>query len=257
MPTVIATRAALIVASLLLAAAALPAQELRRVSGTVLDSTGTPIPYVSVNGGPRFRTLSNAVGEFTLMMPRTEGFDIDVRRIGFLPGKIRILAGSDTTVDVRLQQLGVLMETQIIRAREQVRNLAVRGFYERMAEVERGGLNAEFVTPEEIEMRHPMRTSQLLDQKRGVRVRRVGNCYVVSTCYRIFGSSGCSATVYLDGRRLNNLAQGASSQAPVEIDDLVPVTGVSGIEIYARASQAPPQFQSMAGTCPIVLVWTK
>jgi hypothetical protein len=252
-----AAYASTIVASLLLAAAALPAQDLRRVSGTVLDSTGTPIPYVSVDGGPRFRTLSNAVGEFTLMLPQAQAFEITIRRIGYLPGKIRVLAGSDTSVGVSLQQLGVLMATQVIRAREQVRNLAVRGFYQRMADTERGGLNAEFVTPEEVEMRNPMRTSQLLDQKRGIRVRRVGNCYVVSTCYRIFGSSGCSATVYLDGRRLNNLAQSAAGQAAPEIDDLVPVTGVSGIEIYARASQAPPQFQSMAGTCPIVLVWTK
>jgi hypothetical protein len=191
------------------------------------------------------------------MLPQAQAFEITIRRIGYLPGKIRVLAGSDTSVGVSLQQLGVLMATQVIRAREQVRNLAVRGFYQRMADTERGGLNAEFVTPEEVEMRNPMRTSQLLDQKRGIRVRRVGNCYVVSTCYRIFGSSGCSATVYLDGRRLNNLAQAASGQAAVEIDDLVPVTGVSGIEIYARASQAPPQFQSMAGTCPIVLIWTK
>jgi hypothetical protein len=126
-----------------------------------------------------------------------------------------------------------------------------------MADTERGGLNAEFVTPEEIELRHPQRTTQLLDQKRGLRVRRVGSCYVISTCYRVFGSSGCSATLYLDGRRLNNLSQAAAALTAPEIDDLVPVTSVSGIEIYARASQAPPQYQSMAGTCPIVLIWTK
>ena len=212
------------------------------------------IPYVSVDGGPRFRTLSNAVGEFTLMLPSRQSFDIDVRRIGYLPGRIQIVAGSDTSVSVKLQQLGVLMETQIIRAREQVRNLAVRGFYQRMAETEKGGLNAEFVTPEEIELRHPMRTSQLLDQKRGIRVRRVGTCQVVSLCYRVFGPSGCSATIYLDGKRLNSLSVAGTS---VEIDDLVPVTAVSGIEIYARASQAPPQYQSLAGTCAIVMIWTK
>jgi hypothetical protein len=248
--------AAVVIVPLMIAATA-QAQEMRRVAGTVLDSTGTPIPYVSVDGGPRFRTLSNAVGEFTLMLPRAEPFDLDIRRIGYLPGKIRILAGSDTTVDVSLQQLGVLMETQVIRARAQVRNLAVRGFYERMADTERGGLNAEFVTPEEIEMRNPQRTTQLLDQKRGLRVRRLGNCYVVSTCYRVFGPSGCSATLYLDGRRLNNLSAAAAATTAPEIDDLVPVTAVSGIEIYARASQAPPQFQSLAGTCAIVLIWTK
>jgi hypothetical protein len=257
MSTPLSSRLALAVVCLLATATAAQAQELRRVSGTVLDSTGTPIPYVSINGGPRFRTLSNAVGEFTLMLPRTEPFDIDIRRIGYLPGKIRVLAGSDTIVGVSLQQLGVLMATQMIHARAQVRNLAVRGFYERMADTERGGLNAEFVTPEEIEMRHPQRTTQLLDQKRGLRVRRVGSCYVISTCYRVFGSSGCSATLYLDGRRLNNLSQAAAALTAPEIDDLVPVTSVSGIEIYARASQAPPQYQSMAGTCPIVLIWTK
>jgi len=234
-------------------------QETRKVTGTVRDSGGTGIPYVNIDGGPRYRTLSNAVGEFALVVPAGEAFDVAVRRIGFLPGSFRVEPGTDTTVSVVLQPLAVLMETQVIRAREQVRNLATRGFYARMAEQERGALVGEFVTPEEIEMRNPQRVTQLLEQRRGITVRRVGRCQVFVQCYRVMGPNNCVATVYLDGHRLNRLADAAASDASAApaLDELITANSVSGIEIYPRGSSAPPRYQALAGTCSIIVIWTK
>jgi hypothetical protein len=234
------------------------AQDHRTVSGVVSDSGGRPIPYVNIDGGPRYRTLSNGSGEFTLKVPSKEGLDIAIRRIGFLPGKIRVEPGSDTTINVSLQPLAVLLSTQVVRAQQQVRVLETRGFYSRMLDQERGSLVGEFVTPEEIEMRSPQRVTQLLEQRRGIQVRRMGRCQVIATCYRVMGQGGCAATVYLDGQRLNSLGTAAAdpSGAPA-IDELIPVTGVSAIEVYPRGSSAPPRYQSLAGTCAIVLIWTK
>ena len=234
------------------------AQDRRTVSGTVSDSSGRPIPYVNVDGGPRYRTLSNASGEFTLSVPSKEGLDIAIRRIGFLPGRIRLEPGGDTTINVSLQQLAVLLTTQVVRAQQQVRTLETRGFYGRMLERERGALVGDFVTPEEIEMRNPQRVTQLLEQIRGISVRRANRCQVIATCYRVFGTSGCAATVFLDGQRLNSLGAAAAdaSGAPA-IDELIPVTGVSAVEVYPRGSSAPPRYQSLAGTCAIVLIWTR
>jgi hypothetical protein len=225
----------------------------RTVSGVVSDSGGRPVPYVSIDGGPTFRTLSNASGEFTMIVPKKQALNVDVRRIGFLPGKFKVTPGSDTTISIAIQQLGVLLTTQVIRAQQQLRTLENRGFYSRMLESQRGALVGDYVTPEEIEMRSPQRTTQLLDQKRGIRVKRFGNCYIVDECYRVFGPGDCVATVYLDGRRLNNLA---NMSVPV-IDQLVQVTAVAGIEVYPRGSSAPPQFQALSGTCSIVVIWTK
>jgi hypothetical protein len=228
------------------------------VTGTVSDSGGRPIPYVNIDGGPRYRTVSNASGEWSLKVPAKERLEVVVRRIGFLPTKFRLEAGSDTTINASLQQLAVLMNTQVIRAREQVRSLEMRGYYDRMLDKEKGALVGEFITPEEIEMRNPQRVTQLLQQRRGIRVERMGSCQIVDECYRIMGQGSCAATVYLDGQRLNKLGTGAGdpSGAPA-VDGLIPVTGVSAIEVYPRGSSAPPKYQSLGGTCAVVLIWTK
>lgn len=234
------------------------AQDVRTVTGTVSDSGGRRIPYVNIDGGPRYRTLTNASGEFTLRFPTKDKFEVTVRRIGFLPTKFTVNPGADTSIAVTMQQLAVLLNTQVVRAQQQVRVLETRGFYGRMLEQQQGALIGEFVTPEEIEMRSPQRVTQLLEQKRGLNVRRTGACNIIATCYRVLGQGGCPATVYLDGQRLNSLSTASNdpSGAPA-IDELIPVTGVSAIEVYPRGSSAPAKYQSLGGSCAIVLIWTK
>jgi hypothetical protein len=234
------------------------AQEMRTVSGVVTDTGGRVISYVTLDGGPKYRTVTNAVGEFKWLVPPNAAFDVQVRRIGFLPVKFRVVPGADTTIKVPMEQLAVLLNTQMIRAQQLVRTLELRGFYARALESQNGALVGDFVTPEEIEMRNPQRVTQLLDQKRGISIRRTGSCQVIATCYRVYGQGGCAATVYLDGQRLNSLAAPAADprSAPA-IDELIPVTGVSGIEVYPRGSSAPSKYQALGGTCAVVVIWTK
>ena len=233
-------------------------QETRIVSGVVADSGGRTVAYVSLDGGVKYRTITNAVGEFRLSIPANLGLEISVRRIGFLPTKVRVEPGADTTVNITIQQLAVLMTTQIVRAQQQVRTLELRGFYDRMLEQQRGALVGVFILPEEIEMRNPQRVSQLLEARQGVQVRRVGSCNIIATCYRVMGTAGCAATVFLDGQRLNSLAaaSGNPGSAPA-IDELIPVSSVSAVEVYPRGAMAPPKYQALGGTCAIVLIWTK
>lgn len=241
-----------------LVAATAQAQEMRTVSGTVTDSAGRYVAYVTLDGGAKYRAITNAVGEFRLSVPPDLGIEVLVRRIGFLPTRFRILPGSDTTVNVPMQQLAVMMQTQIVRAQQTVRSLEMRGFYERMLETQNGALNGDYVLPEEIEIRSPNRVSQLLETKRGITVRRVGGCNIIVTCFRVYGQGGCAATLFLDGQRLNPLKTASNdlSGAPA-VDELIPVSSVSGIEIYPRGALAPPKFQSLGGTCAIVLIWTR
>ena len=51
-------------------AQAASAQETRTISGTVVDSAGQRVPYVTIDAGPRYRTLANASGEFRLIEPK-------------------------------------------------------------------------------------------------------------------------------------------------------------------------------------------
>jgi hypothetical protein len=227
------------------------------VSGTVTDSAGQPVAYVTIDGG-RYRTLTNAVGDFRILVPAGEAVNFAARRIGYLPSNFRAEKGADTTMSISLQRLAVLLSTQVVRAQQQVRSLEMRGFYERMSDAERGALVGEFVTPEEVEMRNPQRVTQLLEQRRGITVRRMGRCQNVAACFYVTGTGGCAATIYLDGQRLNRLASAAGdiNQAPA-LDELVGITSVSGIEVYPRGQSAPAKYQGLSGTCAIVVIWTK
>jgi hypothetical protein len=240
------------------AASPADAQDRRIISGTVTDSSGRFIAYVTLDGGVKFRTVTNAVGEFSVSVPAKDRFDVNVRRIGFLPTKLQIEPGADTTVRVSMQQLAVLMTTQVVRAQQTVRTLELRGMYERMLESQKGALVADFILPEEIEIRNPQRVSQLLEARRGIHVRRMGSCNVIAQCYYVFGTNGCPATVFLDGQRLNRLAAASNDiGATPAVDELIPVSSVAGVEVYPRGALAPAKYQALGGTCAIVLIWTR
>jgi hypothetical protein len=253
-----ARRVALVALFSVFGATAVAGQDMRTVMGVVTDSGGRTVAYVSLDGGAKFRTITNAVGEWRFLVPTNAGFDINVRRIGFLSTKVRVEPGADTTIRITIQQLAVLMTTQVVRAQQQIRTLELRGFYERMLESQRGALVGAFILPEEIEMRNPQRVSQLIEGRQGVQARRFGACNNIATCYRIMGPGGCAATVFLDGQRLNRLADASgNANAAPSVDELIPVSSVSGVEVYSRGALAPSKYQSLGGTCAIVLIWTK
>ena len=209
-------------------------QDTRALRGTVSDSAGRPIAYVNIDGGPRYRTVTNASGEFTLILPVKESLEVAVRRIGYLPTRFKVEPGPDTTVSIALQQLAVMLNSQIVRAQQQMRSLEFRGFYERMLQREQGALVGEFVTPEEIDMRNPQRVTQLFEQRSGIHVRREGRCQVLVQCYRILGTGGCAATIYLDGQRLNQLQTAAAA----------------GSRPYCRsAGRSRPEIREKAAAC--------
>lgn len=239
------------------AQAQIPAE--RVVSGLVTDSGGRVIPYVNVVL-PRGRLIvTNQGGEFSFRFPGKDQLPITLRRLGFRPLELKLPPGGDTTLTIVLEQVPQTMQTIAIQT-ERMRTLDSRGFYSRLADRERGALRGEFVTPEEVERFRPSRATQLLDQRSGIQTRRVGSCHVMTQCWVVLGTGGCTATVYLDGKRLNSLSaaqgtQSSPSSAPF-LDELITPTAIAGIEVYPRGS-SPPQYQSMAGSCAVVLIWTR
>jgi hypothetical protein len=74
----------------------------------------------------------------------------------------------------------------------------------------------------------------------------------------IFGANGCAFTIYLDGVRATPAGSSSTRRSPdFPVDDEIPATHVTAIEIYPRAVRAPAQFQLLNGTCGIVAFWTK
>ena len=66
-------------------------------------------------------------------------------------------------------------------------------------------------------------------------------------------------TIYVDGVRFNSLSQLKNTRGDnhIFINDLVSANSIAGIEVYPRSVTAPPKYQSLNGTCGVVLIWTK
>lgn len=234
--------------------------EQRVVTGIVKDSAGREVPYVNVIL-PRGRLIvSNQGGEFSFPFAGKDAVPMTIRRLGFRAIDLRLPPGGDTTVTIVLEPVPQTLQTTVIQT-ERMRTLDSRGFYSRLADRERGTLRGEFITPEEVERFKPSRATQLLEARSGLQVRRSGSCNVTTMCWVVLGNGGCVATVYLDGKRLNQLsaAQGTQTDARSApyLDDLISPTSIAGIEVYPRGAGAPPQYQALAGACAIVLIWTR
>jgi hypothetical protein len=226
----------------------------------VSDSLGNAVTYVNVDGGGGQRALGDTEGRFTILLRATSATTLEFRRLGFRAVTVALNAGSDTSLNITMspvaQRLAAIKVTS-----EQVRALELHGFYARLADRQKWGGSAQFVTPEEVELRRPNRVTQLFDHLNGITVRRSGSCNIIVKCWVPLGSGNCLMTIYLDGTRLMSelgaVPRPMSSPVPVFIDEIVSPSTVSGIEIYSRPTQAPPQYQILNGTCGVILIWTK
>lgn len=233
--------------------------------GSIVDSTGYPIPYALVRVGSSGQRVSNDSGRFLIPMRESGQVPIEVRRIGYHPVKLTASLPSDTAFLIVMHPAAASLEAVRIEAGNLVRSLELGGFYRRMSEKTRGANTGHFLTPEDIEPRRVHRVTQLLEQFPGVKVipldrggRRFG----------LFGANRCPMTVYANGMRLNRLTSARPRQLggftvwtevpppPPEVDEVIMPTSVAGIEIYTR-SNAPTEFQLMNGTCGVVVFWTR
>ena len=236
-------------------------QERRFVEGTVVDSSGAPVPYANIIAtGSTRRIAADANGKFRLSMDSSAKRVIAVRRVGYHPLSINLEPWPDSSIRVILAAATRTLSTITVEV-ERSQSLAIHGFYERISDVERGINHGFFITPEEIEGRKGARLTDLVSALPAVRIKRVGATRgrYSRTGWEIQGLDGCQMTVYVDGVRFQNLntpIHGMDSNQ-LFINDLVPTSTISGIEVYPRSVTAPPRYQSLNGLCGVVLIWTK
>lgn len=227
----------------------------RLVTGTVVDGTGSRVPYAYVTAEPK-RAVADDSGRFRLALG-VGAVAIHARRIGFKPASLTLPEGGDTSITLQLEPLARNLETAVIQATQVSRALELRGFYRRI-EVREKGINAgQFITAEEIDQRNPTRITQMLEGRNGIRVSRMpsGQNCPAFVCWAPQGVGGCWMTVYVDGRRVNSIRGG--SNTPGLVDEFLLPTHVAGIEVYTSPLRAPPEYQMLSGTCGVVLFWSK
>ncbi|HEV8218214.1 MAG TPA: carboxypeptidase regulatory-like domain-containing protein [Gemmatimonadaceae bacterium] len=218
----------------------------REMVGFVRDSAGAGIEGATVQiAGSVLRT--DPRGSFRLWAPDVDTLTIVVHRLGFEALEAMLTATSKQwdTVVVELnrvaQSLAGMTVTSSAAAR---RSLALKDFDERKAR----GLGI-FVTRADILARNPSRLSDLLRDKRGVRlVRLMNNYYGVRFAAYSAARRPCTPSMWVDGQ----LAPG------MEIDDLLP-HDIYAIELYESFASVPAEFAPRSSTvpCGTIVIWTR
>jgi hypothetical protein len=250
-------------ASLALAPVAVSAQEGRETVIRVTDVQGQAIPYALVQIERGASRVSDDSGRAVFKMTPPDSIRLQVRRMGFNPyiGWAKPIAGTSEFL-ADLIPLPRALNAVTVEGRRDT-PLARRGFYDRMERAERSAVAARFITPEELDMRNPLRVTQMLSGDRYVRVQPSANQKQILMSSR---NPNCAMSILIDGARVTgtleeaigfgNRPQMAMLQS---IDEVIGIQSVAAIEIYASSMQAPIELQRAVGnsqSCGIVALWT-
>ncbi len=204
---------------------------------TVLSSS------VRVETGPngRFRILRVPAGQYLLI----------VRRLGFHPvsGVVQVAANDTLKLSYQLEPMPQTLGPVVIT--EERRSFRMMEFeYRRKLGI------GEFMSQDEIEKRGSAQVTDILrtfpaiavpDQSAGhggtndhyAMSRRGGTS---------FGSGSCVMAILVDG---------VAMPTPFNLDLLPPARDLAGIEVFADPAEIPMEYALYAGTCGLVLMWTK
>ena len=140
----------------------------RTITGVVIDSARTPLAYANITVG-QTRTIANDSGRFTLRTVSRGPLKLLVRRIGFQVSEMSLPAGPDTSISIVMAQNAVRLAAVTVVAPSSAK-LELRGFYERMRDVDRGINRGYFITPEDLEQRRPNFITQMFEGFPSIRV---------------------------------------------------------------------------------------
>ena len=221
-----------------------PARGNSVVRGTVTSATGLPVEGAQVLiVGMLSGAESNERGEFTLTGVVAGEQLLRVRRLGFRPDSLRLVAtpGKPAQVTLVLERTAVELATVTVLG---IRSLSgpMAGFYRR-----RSTGSGRFFTREEIEKRNPTRMTDLL---RGVPGISVSAQRTAISSVRLRGSR-CAPVVFLDGHGL--------TAGEFDLDAVDP-RSFEGIEIYSGGASVPVEYQRtfrMSSSCGTIMLWSK
>ncbi|HEX7120992.1 MAG TPA: carboxypeptidase-like regulatory domain-containing protein, partial [Gemmatimonadaceae bacterium] len=232
-----------------------------RVTGTVRDAQGRPVPNGQAHVWGTGRTApTSAQGEFVLDSVPAGTQTVEVRAIGYTPvAQVVHLTGAPAQLRVVLTEPVTTLPAATITARSTA-TLRMKSFYQRMAEAEKGINRGYFVTPEELERRKPPLVTNLFNDFPGVTVARTQSLrksIVKGPLRHGHGEAArCSMTIYLDGIRIIDGGVRPDTSKGY-LDEVVDAAHLAAVEVYPHPVSAPPQYQSLNGTCGVILLWSK
>ena len=117
--------------------------------------------------------MTDDSGRFRLAVAHKDRIAFDVRRIGYMPSRIALVDGGDTTLSVLLlPATRELPGVEVTDTRARPPGLA--DFEQRMRERQRGAGAGHFLTAKDIEAMQPLRVTQVVENVPSMVVRRTG-----------------------------------------------------------------------------------
>jgi hypothetical protein len=244
------------------------------VQGRVLSDSGratirqaeVSIPQLGLS------TTSDSAGRYRLRNVPPGDHRLVTRGLGYRPDTSLVEMDDGLTIikDFTLEpEVRTLAATLVTAAGVSRSRLDLVGFNARR---EKGG--GRFLDRAVFERQENSRTSTILATVLKVLEGRTGDAWAVSTravnkgtCVfcppprrdRADAAKGatphaCYLDVYLDGTQVFDAAQSA---APLfNLNQLRPAE-IEGIEVFAGASQTPPEYNRTSGGCGVLLIWTR
>ena len=214
------------------------------VSGLVVDSLGTPVPGAQVViDGTSHRTTSDAAGAFRLAGVDVGPATLVVRRLGFKPASvgIRVSPAGAAQIMVTLSMTPAILAPVKVAAEHQVYDARLNGYFERVAK----RISGYIITRERIERAHSQRMVDLLRQVPSV---RVATTRAWGTVAYIRGAA-CPPLVFIDGL--------PATAGPFDLD-MIDLSSVEGIEVYAGMGSIPAEFSTARGDrCGVIAIWSR
>ena len=273
--TVVLSRGRPVIRDFALVSESTPEPELssdRVLKLRVTTTDGESIAYANlqVNGGRRY--VSSDSGLLNVPVTFASPATLLVRRIGFEPTEVRLADFPDTTIRVPMKPVATTLETQLITVRSPFVRLDLGGFYKRMAETQNGALVAYFMTPEDLALRKPSNVTDAVEHFPNIRLAPIDDGLIGKDGmahadgmmsrrkFRIEDRNGCPFTVYVDRVRVQPIIS-SNRVIEEEINSLLNVTSVAGIEVYPRLAGVPPEFPPVNAvsvtSCGVIVIWTK
>ena len=202
---------------------------------------GTALALTNEQGVDVAAATSDAAGAFELRAPRAGSYMLRVNLLGYVPftsQPLDVRSRETVQVAIRLSVRPIPMEPLVVTARQRGR-AHLEEFENRRT---RSG-TGHFITRDQIETRVLSAASALVAGAPGVTVRTAGQI-LLPTHQLNASEQWCAANLYIDGVLFRG-----------NVDEVLIPDWVEGVEIYPRASMAPPQYQ--LNECGSVLFWTR
>jgi hypothetical protein len=228
-----AVRFIIVPATVLLVAA--PGVAAQVIHGRVLDeATGEPLGVVSVelvDGAGKGRTLTetDSAGVFRLRAPVAGSWLLRLSRIGYADvqtGPVEVGPTERVELELRMSATAVPLEPLRVIGRADHVPGRLREFYDRAALSRRMGRGRVFMRSDLAGMSVPQPSMLLTHaQTRG----------------------SCRPTILLDGLQVSSAG---------ELDAVIYMEALEGVELYTGPTQIPQQYANR-GWCAVALFWTR